>query len=251
MGLNLSGIERSGLFGRLLRAPLALIPREAIVPILQGPTRGMKWVVGASTHGCWLGSYEYTKRRVMERLLRPTAVVYDVGANVGYYTLLSSALVGPKGRVIAFEPLPRNLDYLRRHIEINRLQNVTVMPTALGERLGVAHFREAADPSMGSLGEDGSLTVQVSSLDDLSARAQIPDADVIKMDIEGGELAALKGAQALLARRRPLVLLATHGIEVHRGCCDLLSALGYQLSSLDGEDLALTDEVMATAGHPS
>jgi FkbM family methyltransferase len=186
----------------------------------------------------------------MERLIQRGAVVYDIGANVGYYTLLASVLVRAEGRVLAFEPLPRNLAYLRRHIEMNRLLNVSVIPMALGDRPGVASFREASDPSMGSLAEDGSLTVQVGSLDDLAGRALIPDPTIIKMDIEGGELAALKGAQALLTRCRPRVFLATHGIEVHHACCDLLSTLGYQLSSLDGKPVALTDEVMATAGAP-
>ncbi len=215
-----------------------------------GPTRGMKWVVGAGTHGCWLGSYEYPKRRAMERLIKRGAVVYDIGANVGYYTLLSSVLVGAEGRVLAFEPLPRNLAYLRRHIEMNRLLNVSAIPMALGDRPGIARFRTAADHSMGSLAEDGSLTVQVGSLDDLAGRAVIPEPDIIKMDIEGGELAALRGAQTLLARCRPRLFLATHGSEVHHACCNLLSALGYQLSSLDGKPVPLTDEVIATAGDP-
>lgn len=249
MALNLSGVERTGLWGKLLRAPLALIPRGATVRVLQGPARGLRWIVGSSTHGCWLGSYEYAKRRTVERLIRSNAVVYDVGANVGFYTLLSSVLVRPSGQVVSFEPLPRNVAYLRRHVEMNRLHNVTVMPIALGERSGVARFREAADASMGSLCEDGSLAVQVESMDDLVARALIPEADVIKMDIEGGELAALRGAQALLARRRPVIVLATHGAEIHDQCCRLLTGLGYDLTSLDSRAIASTDELLATSGR--
>jgi hypothetical protein len=88
VGLNFSGIHRGNLAGRLLRAPLELLPKGLTVRVLQGPARGMKWVVGSGTHGCWLGSYEYSKQRLLRRLIRPGDVVYDVGANVGFYTLL-------------------------------------------------------------------------------------------------------------------------------------------------------------------
>lgn len=61
--MNFSGISDQGLVGRILRAPLRLVPSRATVPILQGRLRGKKWIVGSSTHGCWLGSYEWEKQR--------------------------------------------------------------------------------------------------------------------------------------------------------------------------------------------
>lgn len=118
--MNLSGIPRRSVLGRVLRAPLRLIPPGTVLPVLQGRLRGARWIVGAGTHGCWLGSYEYGKRRLFERLVRPGQVVWDVGANAGFYTLLASRLVGSTGSVVAIEPLPRNLSYLRRHLELNR-----------------------------------------------------------------------------------------------------------------------------------
>src|SRR5580765_1322501 len=102
---NLSGISRETLIGKLLRAPLRLLPRTAAVPILQGPLRGKKWIVGSGTHGCWLGSYEYDKQKLFQKTVRSGDVVYDVGANAGFYSLLASLLVGEKGHVYSFEPL--------------------------------------------------------------------------------------------------------------------------------------------------
>lgn len=107
--MNISAVPHDSLVGRLLRWPLRFIPPELVVPILQGKLKGRKWVVGSSKHGCWLGSYEYHKRRLFEQLIRPGDTVFDIGAHVGFYTLLASILTGPAGRVFAFEPLPRNL----------------------------------------------------------------------------------------------------------------------------------------------
>jgi predicted RNA methylase len=94
------------------------------MPILQGPGRGIRWIVGAGTHGCWLGSYESEKQAVVAEALGPGMVFYDLGANAGFYTLLAARAVLPGGEVIAFEPLPENISYLRRHVERNGFRNV-------------------------------------------------------------------------------------------------------------------------------
>jgi SAM-dependent methyltransferase len=119
--MNWTSISTTSFLGRLLRLPLRLIPRRAVLPILQGPLRGKKWIVGSGNHGYWLGSYEIGKRALFVRSIPVGAVVYDLGANVGYYTLLAAMLAGAEGKVFAFEPLPRNLEYLRRHLVLNRI----------------------------------------------------------------------------------------------------------------------------------
>src|SRR5690348_9557213 len=109
------------MIGRLARAPLRLVPKKMIVPILQGPLRGKKWIAGSSNHGCWLGTYELGTQRLFCRIVKPGDVVYDIGANVGFYTLLASVCAGPSGRVYSYEPLPENIAGLRKHISINHL----------------------------------------------------------------------------------------------------------------------------------
>src|SRR5215475_6071597 len=106
----------------LLRMPLALLPHEAKVRIVRGPLRGKKWIVGAASHACWVGTYETKNLETFAAAIAPGASVYDVGANVGIYTLLASDKVGPSGKVYAFEPVERNLRYLRQHIALNRLE---------------------------------------------------------------------------------------------------------------------------------
>ena len=165
----------------------------------------------------------------MTQLVHPGQVMYDVGANVGFFTLLGSHLVGPSGKVIAFEPLPRNVELLRRHIAMNSLDNVTVVAAAVGDTAGTALFNVSPSPSMGRLGSTGELSVEVTTLDLLVGRGEVPPPALIKMDIEGGESRALAGAAQTLARFRPVLLLSTHGAEQNDLCWKAMEQLGYSV----------------------
>lgn len=243
--IDLSGLDSRGLLGRWVRTPLAWIPDGTVVPVLQGPLRGRRWVVGASIHGCWLGWYERPKQERFVRHVRPGDVVYDLGANVGFYTLLASRAAGPHGRVVAFEPVPRNLDFLRRHIELNRCDNVVVRPTAVGAADGTATFDADGDPSMGRLSEGGGLTVRVEGLDSLLHRGELPPPDLMKVDVEGAEASVFRGAQRLISRYRPVIFLATHGTAARAECLDLLAAHGYSVDGVDGPLRDDDDEMIA------
>ena len=219
-----------------------------MLPVLQGRLRGKRWIVGSSVHGCWLGTYELGKQLEFQAAVRPGDVVFDVGANVGFYTLLASELVGPGGRVVAFEPLPANLLYLREHLRLNRARNVEVVEAACAQAGGESFFDEGPDRSMGRVDEQGSLRVATVALDEMVEEGRLPAPDVVKMDVEGGEAAALGGARRLLQRHRPTVFLATHGADLHRECCALLAASGYSLRGVGGRALDRTDEIVAV--HP-
>jgi len=245
MGLNLSAIPKKSLLGRLLRRPLILLPPGLSVPILQGPLRGKRWIVGSSNHGCWLGSYEFGKQRRFAEMVRPGAVVYDIGANVGFYTLLAATLVGPEGTVVAFEPLPRNLHFLSAHISMNGLTNVVVRPVALADRSGTLRFDDSGGPSEGRLAAEGSKTVECATLDALAAEGEIPPPDVIKMDVEGAELLVLRGGEATIRTHRPTLFIATHGADVHAACVAWLEEAGFRLDNLDGESVQACSELLA------
>src|SRR5688500_4616739 len=136
------------LLGRAIRLPLRLIPRDAVLRVLSGPLRGRRWIAGAATHGCWLGTYERFVQRIFVEHVRPGGVVYDVGANAGFFTLLSSKLAGPSGAVYAFEPMERNLRYIREHLRLNRTENVHVVPMAVSDRIGSVRFAASHNPAM-------------------------------------------------------------------------------------------------------
>jgi FkbM family methyltransferase len=225
--INFSALRPESLPGRIARYPFKLIPPGLVVPVLQGPLRGQKWIVGSHLHGCWLGSYEFETQKRIAREVRPGSVFFDVGANVGFYTLLASLQVGP-GMVYAFEPLPANTALLRQHLEMNRIRNVEILQMAVSDRPGKASFVSESTRAMGKLEPGGSLTVETSTLDCLIAAGRAAPPDCIKMDIEGAEFDALRGAASCFQTRRPRLFLATHGRAVHDDCCRLLSSWDYE-----------------------
>lgn len=245
-GVNFSGISRGSIFGRLVRAPLRLIPSGMKMPIIQGPLKGKRWIAGSHNHGCWLGSYEFDKQQLFIESIAAGNVVFDVGANVGYYTLLASQLVGPSGRVYSFEPLPRNLKYLREHIRINKLGNVDVLDEAVSDREGTVKFDDQAGSATGSISDRGQLTVKTVSLDDLVRTSVARRPQFIKIDVEGGEALVLRGAEKLLRESHPVIFLATHGAQVHAECVRFLQSCGYSLRAIGGATIESTDELLAT-----
>ena len=121
--------------GRALRWPLGLLPNDLRVPILQGPLRGYRWIVGSGVHGYWLGTYELQKQRAFWESIKPGMVVFDIGAHVGFYTMLASVALGEQGEVIAFQPFPHNVGFLKRHLAINNRRNVRIIEAGVGDRV--------------------------------------------------------------------------------------------------------------------
>lgn len=244
--VNFSAVSNSGLFGRGLRLPLKLVPSSLVIPVLQGRLRGRKWIVGSGTHGCWLGCYEYEKQKLFVQKVGIGDIIYDIGAHVGFYTMLAAECLGPSGKVLAFEPVPRNVAFLKRHISLNGYSNVTVIEAAVSDRSGTASFHMSGDDhSAGHLATSGQFYVQMVTLDELTEEG-MPIPDLIKMDIEGGELPALMGAMQLLVTKHPTIFLSTHSADIHRKCCKLLSDVGYMLKpSTGGLSIDQTDEIIA------
>jgi FkbM family methyltransferase len=243
--MNFSKINYQSLPGKILRLPLRLIPKRMVLPILQGRLRGKKWIVGAGEHGYWLGSYEMSKRLAFEREINPGSIVYDIGANVGYFSLLASVLVGEKGKVFAFEPLPRNIEFLKKHISLNKLTNIEVIEAAVSSQSGEAFFDLGASTAMGHLSDSGKLQVQMVCLDDLVSAGEVTAPDYIKLDVEGAEYDALRGAEAVIDKFHPVLFLDTHQRSAHQNTIDFLEQNNYQFEILDGKTLAETKELIA------
>jgi len=244
--MNFSAVSNKTWIGRLLRAPLQMIPSGTRMPILQGRLVGKKWIVGSSNHGCWLGSYEYDKQRAFASAVKWGSTVFDVGAHVGFYTLLASELVGPEGRVFAFEPLPSNVVLLREHLRINHTRNATVIEAAVGDHSGVVGFKRGSSTAMGYVSSTGDLEVESVALDELISKQELPVPQYVKIDVEGGEVLVLQGSLGLLKQEHPMLFLATHGPDLHRQCCGLLGSLGYAIRALGFESLECADEIIAT-----
>jgi hypothetical protein len=118
--IDFSKISKKSLIGKFLRRILKLIPPNSVLPILQGKLRGTKWIIGSGVFSYQLGCYEAEKQKAFIKQVKSGDVFYDIGAHIGFYTLLASKLIGDRGRVYAFEPLPRNIFYLKKHISLNK-----------------------------------------------------------------------------------------------------------------------------------
>jgi FkbM family methyltransferase len=243
--MNFSRVSNNTLAGKALRLPLRLVPEGLQMPILQGKLRGKKWIVNSGVHGYWLGSYEYEKRRAFEASVSPGSVVFDVGAHAGFYTLLASELVGDAGKVIAFEPLPRNLAFLRAHLDLNAVGNVEVIAAAVSDVDGAAGFQDGPDSSTGFISSSGGRQVAAVSLDALVHEGRIPRPDFLKIDVEGAEMRVLRGGRRVLEEGALTLFLATHGKEIHARCCEFLRGLSYALEPIVGKSVDATDELLA------
>jgi FkbM family methyltransferase len=160
------------------------------------------------------GAFETAERAFVERFLRPGMTVLDVGAHHGFYAMLASRRVGPSGQVIAFEPSPRERKRLLTHLRLNRCTNVRVEGMALADQDGTAPLFvvDGRDTGCNSLRPpdvaEPTTTewVRTESLDGYLQACGVSRVDLVKMDVEGGELAALRGAKELLGRRpRPVL----------------------------------------------
>jgi FkbM family methyltransferase len=157
-----------------------------------------------------LGVWEPHVEACLGQLLRPGDVALDVGANLGYFSAVMSARVGPAGKVIAFEPVPKTLQQLHVTKVANGFDQLTIYPVAIGETDSTVELQ--FEPGVAGnasafhrfhAGNTETARVEARSLDSLSEAGLIPDARLIKIDVEGNELNVLLGATAYLRRAQP------------------------------------------------
>ncbi|MFH1633156.1 MAG: FkbM family methyltransferase [Chloroflexota bacterium] len=190
----------------------------------------------------WLGTYETDLQAAVREFAQPGWVAYDVGANIGYITLLLARAVDEGGQVFSFEALPANLERLRVNVGLNGLgHRVEIIPGAVAAASAPVRFLVGPSGAMGkaegSAGRQGghieSLEVPGIALDDFIYRDGNPPPQVIKMDIEGGEVLALRGMPRVLREARPLILLELHGPEAARVAWETLTGAGYSLHRME------------------
>jgi FkbM family methyltransferase len=160
------------------------------------------------------GSFEDAEVKTLMQAARPGTVAVDVGANVGIFTIPLARAVGPDGAVWAFEPLPENLDRLGANLRENHLTNVRLLAAAASDADGTLSFNVADDSAYGSTGDVlhgreavRSVTVSAVRLDVEWRRRGMPFVSVIKIDVEGAELAVLRGSHDVIGRCRPVLLV--------------------------------------------
>lgn len=223
-----------------------LPPPRRVSRIPDGPGAGLRFDPGAGNPAYASGSNERPVQDTLAKYLQDGAVFYDIGANVGFFTVIGARLVGQAGRVLAFEPVAANRRQLRRNLRLNRLRNVRISKLAVCDRCGEAEFC-VTDYAGGSVLASADhrapdvrrLTrVRTTTLDHLVGDCGWPAPSVVKIDVEGAEHEVLLGMRETLKRHRPVMIYEiddTDQVHVDRkqGRCDrLLEGLGYRLARL-------------------
>ena len=235
-------IYRVGPLARLIRSGLnrAAPTGLTVVRVAAGGLAGCPLLLDLQTEkDYWLGTYEPDLQAALGDLVPAGAVAYDVGANIGYVTLLLARTVGKSGQVFAFEALPENVERLRRNLDLNGLSGrVTVVPAAVTQTAGPVRFLVHASGGMGkTAGSAGrqeeaylaEIRVEGLSLDEFVYAGGHPPPQVVKMDIEGGEGMALAGMTRILKDARPIFLIELHGEQAAAQVWEQLTANRYSL----------------------
>ncbi|WP_242529326.1 FkbM family methyltransferase [Methylacidimicrobium sp. B4] len=167
--------------------------------------------------GFLTGRREEEFQEALSRAIQPGMSYWDIGANVGFYTLLGSQRAGPRGQVIAIEPDPENVRRLRAAVARNLLENVQVVETALSSCEGTMALERSGPMSHLRMGQEKltaaeTILVAVSTMEKLAERIGAPD--VVKMDVEGAEIEVFRGMGPLLRERKPLFLVEFHSEEL-------------------------------------
>jgi len=186
-----------------------------------------------------LGIYEHAMTRTFLDRLRPGMTFVDIGANLGYYTVLACGTVG---RIVSFEPSVENIAILRRNVEANGAANVTVVPSGVGDKTETRRLALDADNKgkHSLIASDGAgETIAITTLDRALAELGVTRVDLIKMDIEGWEAHAFDGMAETLRRDRPTIFFEYAPARVRLAGRDpfamirSLSKLGYDLFAID------------------
>ena len=241
---RLTMVRGAPVVGRVLHAvSRVLLPPEArvCVRIRKGPGKGLLIGVNPRTGtALYEGAVEPLVQEAVREHLGAGMVFYDIGANIGLFSLIAARRVGKDGKVFAFEPDPEVSEELKRNIWRNGFSQVEVIHAAVSSTTGSGAFLRASretSPDLGlgrldtSRGGSSVDRVRTVALDDFVRSAPLPD--VIKCDVEGAELDVLQGARSILERRKPVVVCEIHkGVEVTR-ISDFVHGLGYGLKWLD------------------
>jgi len=178
------------------------------------------------------GIFESEETRIVMDSVHPGHVAIDAGANYGWYTTLLSRLVGPAGTVHAFEAMPSTTGTLRKNCTLNGCDNVLINQCALGDHIGTTVIYDhpggaSGDASLFPLvpGEGHAFTCEMQTLDNYFMQTGLSRCDFIKCDIEGAELAFLKGARNVLKQHRPTILLEINPWVLQRSGTDGMEVL--------------------------
>jgi FkbM family methyltransferase len=185
------------------------------------------------------GNLESAVQEAMLRHLAEGGVFYDIGANLGFFALLGARLAGPEGTVIAFEAAPDNAEAIRVNAALNGFTNIEVIAKAVSNRPGIGSLQIVDDQSWSKLADYGEhpnteqvMDVELVSIDQLIADGTIRPPTVVKIDVEGAELAVLEGMRSTIKAYQPTIICELH--DTHAEFVKFTRDCGYRAINLEG-----------------
>lgn len=253
-GFFVSKVRRLPVLGDLLSwGSRKLLPSGTLVwvQIQQGPARGLWFCANPRTgQTVYDGGGELAVQNVLVEYLRPGMTFYDVGANIGFFSLLASRIVGPLGRVVSFEADPQIAERLRMNLARNGFEQSTVVQSAVWSEATTVFFARVdaeLSPDRGwghvarQVDSPGTIPVDAVALDGFQGADRPPD--LIKCDVEGAEDAVFCGAEKLLRTKRPILIVEMHNAESHLALTRKFQQCGYQCCDVDA------NHVLALPAH--
>jgi FkbM family methyltransferase len=215
-------------------------------------TEKYKGIDGLAQQLIFEHSYEPFTTYIFKQLVKPGMVVIDVGANIGYFTLLSAKLVTDTGYVYAFEPEPRNYDALIHNMSINHFQNIMAMRDAVCDKCGWADLHiDSTEPgahSIYSVRDSFHNDVRVNTVSiDSFAKIMNTKVDFIKIDVEGAEKDVLRGMHEVSRANKNLIMILEIWPYGLRRAGTELELLWYEMLRLGFNDIYLLDEKLHEA----
>lgn len=238
-------MTRRGRFLKLAAVAAARMGVPLTASVRHGPGAGLRLRLDGASRTMLAGRYEEPIQAAVEAQLGAGDGFVDVGANIGYLTLIAARIVGPDGWVLAVEPVPGNAALIRANAAINRLPQVMVAEAAAGAvdgagELVLARHNGGAALSTAPAPPDacGRMAVPVVTLDTLLAGHRLPPPRMVKIDVEGSESEVLNGMRGTIARHRPAILFEVDAAtrdQAERRFNDLsagLASQGYRVATL-------------------
>jgi len=225
-----------------LRLYLAIKRGVEFVKINRGPLKGYLWTPTTDFYRYCLGIHEVHLSTSLVSNLKSDSVFYDLGANAGYYSLIASTKID-EGAIYGFEPVDKSIKYFRAHLVKNQITNVEIISKGISDSCKEIYFT-ATDHISGNGYKNiqdepkDLLKVDCLSIDSFVEEYRAKPPTIIKIDIEGAELDALKGSENTLKEFRPLIYLATHDDivpNITRECIEFLERLGYTVNQSGDE----------------
>ena len=179
----------------------------------QGLGVGLKFYAGSLTNYYAPGTYEIPLQRALHSCLKTSEIFYDIGASMGFFSVLAARIVGELGHVYAFEPVPENVEIINHNVTVNNFSHVSIFPVAVSHTQGEGELLLAHHPGGATLSNagtppdlKGTLAVQTVCIDDLVKQKTLKPPAVVKVDVEGAEIDVLRGMINTIKKYQPILM---------------------------------------------